>query len=974
MEPEAFLNSLTPVYDFIYNNESELAPLQYPLIFSRYTIPKFANELYSDTPSEYITYSGLDNSIIVTRGTEARYKNLTIKAYSGDSFKFYFQSGSGRADDDMYFSGPLTVSGVYNKLTRYTTKSGAAANAVTFVAPSGNSNVYVLPDILNTTWMRLYHQSVDGITPYRIYQFLPRTFIQVDDLEAEVIDAVTIRVSDSIVIGPNLIGDKTILGQKIVDGTLSGVLITNGTVTGSKIEARTISGVLITAGTIKGENIEANTISGVLIAANTIKGNNIEAGTISGALITAGTITSTQIATSGITAVNLAADSITTDKLTARVITVEKIAVSGITSEVLAAQAVTSAILANGAVVSGKIAADSITGSNIIGGVITGYHIAGTTITFDKIASRTLTSGQIADGTITGRNILAGTLSGVLIEDGTITGTKVQARTISGSLITAGTIKGENIEARTISGALITVGTLKGENIEARTISGALITAGTIKGENIEARTISGALITVGTLKGENIEARTISGALITVGTLKGENIQARTISGALITVGTLKGENIEARTISGALITAGTIKGENIEALTISGALITAGTITATNIAVSGITADRLNVTQLDAVAANMGTLIVNSGVSVGTNGYITVPSGYISAGKAKLDNTGLQIGSVSSSNLPSVTDTLRVAGSGTVGNIVGMALYNGAFSASNPQAVVQLDSTNALEIEMRAASGLINFNFPETTAVNTPGQATVYDGSLSLRRALTLTSAAKPGGIYGYDGAGNKRYELSADQLLFNDGTNNKLTMDAATGNITADGDIEGWNIMALNALTAYTNFNSSWVGSDYVVKIDSNGKFTSTHMGYATIRRTTTQSITTAGTTIIWNAYGSSPTRSNNVTYSTDTITIANAGYYAMSATFATVDNLTSLRMSLTRGTVNYVSTLHGAGLNTGGGYIFNFNIMFWATANSTYKITLVPSANTTLNANNEGFAGPSPIINIVQLIGV
>jgi hypothetical protein len=240
MQPEAFLNSLAPAYEFIYNNESELEPLQYPLAFSRYRVPRFANELYSDNIGEYFTYSG-SNSVIVTKEKEGRYKNLTLRAYSGDSFKFYFQVGSGIADSDSYFSGPLTTSGVYSTMTLYATQSGALANAITFSAPTNNSSVYTLPNIQNLSWVRLYHNSVDGTTPYRIYQFIPRTLIQVDDLEADVIDVVSLRVSGSIVVTADNLANGSITGAKIMAGTVSGVLITPGTITANEISAGTIT-------------------------------------------------------------------------------------------------------------------------------------------------------------------------------------------------------------------------------------------------------------------------------------------------------------------------------------------------------------------------------------------------------------------------------------------------------------------------------------------------------------------------------------------------------------------------------------------------------------------------------------------------------------------------------------------------------------------------------------------------------------
>lgn len=531
-----------------------------------------------------------------------------------------------------------------------------------------------------------------------------------------------------------------------------------------------------------------------------------------------------------------------------------------------------------------------------------------------------------------------------------------------------------------------------------------------------------------------------------------------------LIGLKSIDGSKIIDGTISGVLIRDGTVTGNKVLAGTISGVLLEGETITGDKIRAGTIEASKLTVTQLDAVAANMGTLVVNSGITVGTNGYIAVPSGYISAGKARLDSTGLHIGDVASSNLPSITDTLRIAGSGVGGNIVGMALYNGAFHATTPQSVIQLDSTNTLEIENNATyNALINFNFP-ASGVENSAAVNIYNANLHLKRTPNPPEPnITPGDLVGFDSDGTVRYKLGSNQLLLNNNTADTFTVDASNGNINTLGRIhasgnlhvgpgdhvftvngttgtlhvghpphvfkingesgntnvagtldvvgntrvEGnlligaapavaqivnttgdistnGNITSLNnvygrTVTATTdlygedtlNVANDGVG-DYRFKVSSTGKLTSDAMGYITARRTADVAITTAGTTIIWN----NALRSNKITVPTNssTITITNAGYYMFSATFATVANLTSLRMTLTRGGINYVSTLHGAGLNTGGGYIFNFNIGFFASANSTYNVVLTPSANTTLNANGEGFAAPSPLMNIFQAIGV
>jgi hypothetical protein len=319
-----------------------------------------------------------------------------------------------------------------------------------------------------------------------------------------------------------------------------------------------------------------------------------------------------------------------------------------------------------------------------------------------------------------------------------------------------------------------------------------LITAGSIKGENIEASTISGVLIA----------ANTITASKIAAGTITFNEIASNTLTSGQIADGTITGQKIVDGTISGVLIANGTITGSKVQANTISGALITAGTITATNIAVSGITADRLNVTQLDAVAANMGTLVVNSGISIGTNGTILAGAGTVnspttglkiyttsgvsrlttynagiaqvdidSTGKLKaggnnviLDANGISIGTIDTAQ--PAAEALRILGSGGAGNIVGVAFYNGSYSATNPQATIQADGTNALEIENNASSAQTNINFSNLT---TMGNLGVFNGHLDLRigDGHSFTGA---GAITGYDILSKVRYYIGSDEWKLN------------------------------------------------------------------------------------------------------------------------------------------------------------------------------------------------------------
>lgn len=239
MEPDALAPNLSYT-EFVYNNESDVTPLYWPLAISQLATKRNAYELYTDNPDQYITYSGDWQSLLVSREKEGRYRSFTLRAYSGDSFKFYISTPSGVADS-RYYSGPLTVSGVYNTLQEYASENDARTNAITFTAPSGNSYVYSLPQVLPIDWVRLHHQAIASGESYRLYQFLPRTLIQVDDLEADVIDAVTVRVSDSIVVTADDLADGSITGAKILAGTVSGVLITPGTITSNLIQAQAIT-------------------------------------------------------------------------------------------------------------------------------------------------------------------------------------------------------------------------------------------------------------------------------------------------------------------------------------------------------------------------------------------------------------------------------------------------------------------------------------------------------------------------------------------------------------------------------------------------------------------------------------------------------------------------------------------------------------------------------------------------------------
>lgn len=351
-------------FDKIHNSDSA-APFRYAESFNRYQIQLplgiawpvttgslSSDNLYDDRTDNWLFYDAGSHKTAIYSDVSERFGGLTITVYSG-STNVYVQLSEYLADTNPAFiSAPYTVSGENQNndllLASYSadTPENPEAYWISLPEPGTYKISFPFPVVANA--ITVTHS---GSSAYALSQILPRKTVQAFDLEvgsikayhvsASLIDTIALQVSDSIVVGPELIGAKSIDGSKIVDGTISGVLIRDGTIFANKIAA--------------------------------------------------GTITATQIAVSGIIADNLAA----------RIITAEKIVLSGITAELIGAEAVTAAALASGAVVSGKLAADSVYASNIVGGQITAYHVAANTITGDRIQANTISGELITAGTIT---------------------------------------------------------------------------------------------------------------------------------------------------------------------------------------------------------------------------------------------------------------------------------------------------------------------------------------------------------------------------------------------------------------------------------------------------------------------------------------------------------------------------------------------------------------------------------------------
>jgi hypothetical protein len=508
---------------------------------------------------------------------------------------------------------------------------------------------------------------------------------------------------------------------------------------------------------------------------------------------------------------------------------------------------------------------------------IKAYHVSSTlidTIALQVSDSIVVGSGLIGEKSIDGGKIIDGTISGVLIANGTVTGNNVQAGTISGVLIAGSTITGDKIVAATISGSLITAGTLTADKIASNTLTAAQIADGTITGAKIVAGTVSGVLITDNAISASKIQANTITG----------DKIAANTISGSLIT------------------------------AATISGSLIAANTITA----------DKLSVAQLDAVAANMGTLTVNSDITVSG-------SGYIKAGKTKIDTNGMSVGSLASplnqTSLPGLnSNVLTIVTSGTSGDLQGIAMFNVAQSTVSPQASINLDGTTTLEIANNVTSNdaSIHVNFKDSYT----GAFRIYNGNLDLRRTPDAVSNLPPGAIRGYADSIPDAviYELSQDRINLSSYTGTTIyNVEASTGAVTITGDVAvNTNKVSIVASNGNTDIRGNVTVSGSI-----------SHRDAGILSRSAGQTVN-AGTSarVQLNVAGTGNILGNATTYE---VTVTNAGLYIVNA--AVTSTTTNLPWNVRQNATSFTTgTQMLPGLTFNDGRQLNTTI-FYLSANDT-----------------------------------
>lgn len=290
--------------DYVYVDSSTRRVTQWPLAISWPTGSGATdpNVLLNDNDAEYFTYSGGINTTAVLINRLERIGSISLNVLSGSGIKVGVLVGEALNDPEPNFYGaPYTVSGTATRTELYFPTSYAQlpeshTELMVPLAGSGQFNIVLPKPVVNKSFTIIH----SGIGSYTISQILPRRATGAFDLEvnaikayhvsADLIEAISLQVSDSIVVSPD-IPNKSITGDKILDGTVSGVIITPGTITSNEIAA----------GTITGNKIAANTISGALITAGTITADKLQVGNLEALSANTGSlnVTNTVTVTSG---------------------------------------------------------------------------------------------------------------------------------------------------------------------------------------------------------------------------------------------------------------------------------------------------------------------------------------------------------------------------------------------------------------------------------------------------------------------------------------------------------------------------------------------------------------------------------------------------------------------------------------------------------------------------------------------------
>jgi hypothetical protein len=309
----------------------------------------------------------------------------------------------------------------------------------------------------------------------------------------------TADIKDANVTAAKIASDAVITA-KIKDLNVTTAKIADSAVTNAKIDSMATSKL---TGTISNDQL-AGSISGDKLAAQSVSGSS----TASAGIIKDGSVYSTQ----------LASNAVTTAKITDANVTSAKIATGAVTGGVSSGAA------------SGKIAYKTIVGENLVDGTVGGTQIATGAVTggisgsaaSGKIAYKTIVGGNLVDGTITTTQLAADSVQTADIKDANVTSAKIATGAVTGGVSSSAatgkiaykTIVGENLVDATVGSTQLASDAVLTAKIKDLNVTTAKIAANAVTTAKIAVGNITGSELISGAVTG-TIAAKTVTGANI---------------------------------------------------------------------------------------------------------------------------------------------------------------------------------------------------------------------------------------------------------------------------------------------------------------------------------------------------------------------------------------------------------------------------------------------------------------------------
>lgn len=271
----------------------------------------------------------------------------------------------------------------------------------------------------------------------------------------------------------------------------------------------------------------------------------------------------------------------------------DKLKVDAVERDNILALAVNDLKIADLAITNAKVALLAVDTANVVNAAMTDVKIATNAITELKIVDTAVSSVKIASQAVTTAKLGLLAVTDAILAANAVTETK-----ITNDAVTTNKILAANVVAGKIAtSAVIT------DKLDALAVTTAKINTSAVVTDKIDALQITSAKIATGAIITDKIDALAITSAKIAAGAIIAGKLSAGAIDATNI---------IAAGIITGSLIATGTITGTNIAGATISGGHIVGLTITGAHISSGTITADKLTVSDLSAITANLGTVKV--------------------------------------------------------------------------------------------------------------------------------------------------------------------------------------------------------------------------------------------------------------------------------------------------------------------------------------------------------------------------